>query len=179
MSKALSIVAALVLLGAGLVFFLKPELLGLGPVSEPTDPGPRAVPEQVESGKPGEEEAPAAVEGKEIRKDGSVLGVRPQTGEAPKGALSLPDGSWVMPLNGVTDPAPYAWPKDREYSPIVGRRWIKGKPPLEWVEWYVHADGSMSTTYMAWRADLGRKDAQTSIALPSVAQQLLNDDGGR
>ena len=73
----------------------------------------------------------------------------------------LPDGSFVAPLNGAIDPAPLAWPPNVPWSPIVGR-----ELGAAGVEWYVHADGSRSTTEMKWRADLGRLDAVTRLARP-------------
>jgi hypothetical protein len=35
------------------------------------------------------------------------------------------------------------------------------------VDWYVHADGTRTTTEMKWRSDLGRLDAMTRIAVPN------------
>ena len=73
----------------------------------------------------------------------------------------MPDGSFMAPLNGAIDPAPLAWPPNVPWSPIVGR-----EPGAAGLEWYVHADGSRSTTEMKWRADLGRLDAVTRLARP-------------
>ena len=73
----------------------------------------------------------------------------------------LPDGSCIAPLNGAIDPAPLAWPPNVPWSPIVGR-----ELGAAGVEWYVHADGSRSTTETKWRADLGRFDAVTRLARP-------------
>jgi len=76
----------------------------------------------------------------------------------------LPDGSRVAALNGAVDPKPLAdaWPPGVPWSPIVG---LERSPAG--VDWYVHADGSKSTTEMKWRADLGRDDAVTRLARPT------------
>lgn len=76
--------------------------------------------------------------------------------------LGLPDGTFVPALNGAAGARPLAaawgnWP----WSPIVGTERTDAG-----VEWYVHADGSRSTTEMKWRSDLGRLDAMTRVAHP-------------
>lgn len=76
----------------------------------------------------------------------------------------LPDGSRVAALNGAVDPKPLAdaWPAGVPWSPIIGvERSAAG------IDWYVHADGSKSTTERKWRADLGREDAVTRLARPA------------
>ena len=77
--------------------------------------------------------------------------------------LELPDGSSVAPLNGVKQPAAIVW-QSPQYSPIVGKRMDNG------VEWYVHADGSLTTTVMLWRSDLQRPDAITWTLHPGEAR---------
>ncbi|MCA8977642.1 MAG: hypothetical protein KDC98_23155, partial [Planctomycetes bacterium] len=50
-------------------------------------------------------------------------------------------------------------------------------------EWYEHADGTMSTTAMVFRSDLGRKDATSVVASPTpgvpldpeLAQQMYEE----
>jgi hypothetical protein len=76
----------------------------------------------------------------------------------------LPDGTRVPALNGATGAKPLseAWPRDVPYSPIV-----RTERTSAGVDWYVHADGSRSTTEMKWRADLGRSDAVTRLARPT------------
>jgi hypothetical protein len=82
----------------------------------------------------------------------------------------LPDGQYVPSLNGAVDAAPMDWPADRPYSPIVGReRDAKG------FEWYVHGDGTKSTTVMTYRPELGRMDALTRIAHPTPAGRIVDD----
>jgi len=68
--------------------------------------------------------------------------------------LKLPDGSEVAPLNGVKQPAAMVW-QNPQWSPIVGTEHSNG------IDWYVHADGTRTTTVMLWRSDLGRTDAIT------------------
>ena len=79
----------------------------------------------------------------------------------PQEMLGYPDGSFMPPLNGVTHPAPMRWPPDLRFSPVVGKR-----STPDGTEWYIHADGTCSTTMMLWRSDLGRKDAITHVARP-------------
>ena len=92
--------------------------------------------------------------------------------------LALPDGTFVAPLNGVVSPAQFKWTKG-PYAPIVGKR--RGKEPGSWW-WYVHADGTMSTTAMVMREDLGRTDAVTIVAHPEATAPIRSDidnvDGG-
>lgn len=76
----------------------------------------------------------------------------------------LPDGSRIATLNGARSPRPLqeAWPPNVPWSPIVGFE----RSPAG-VDWYVHADGSKSTTEMKWREDLRRYDAVTRLARPT------------
>lgn len=76
--------------------------------------------------------------------------------------LRMPDGSMVPTLNGVKNPAKIVW-GDFPYSPIVRTQ----KDPT--VEWYVHADGTYTTTMMQWRSDLGREDPVTLCLHPAKA----------
>ena len=141
---------------------------------EPEAP-PAVTPE--DPAKSPETAQPVTVKGQpEPPSAGPVEAVQAGTGDAPKGSLSLPDGSWVQPLNGVTDPAPLSWPAGRPWSPIVGKRWGPGEPP---VRWYVHADGSSTTTVMVWREDLGRSDASTITANPAATQPLDPEATGK
>ena len=84
--------------------------------------------------------------------------------------LKMPDGSFVPTLNGVQNPAPIAW-GDVPYSPVV-RKQID--PTLEW---YVHADGTYSTTIMQWRSDLGRNDPCTVCLHPATPAAVEAPDG--
>lgn len=80
--------------------------------------------------------------------------------------LALPDGTFVPCLNGTVGAPPLSphW-GNRPWSPIVAtERSDVG------VDWYVHADGTRTTTEMKWRPDLGRLDAMTRIAVPVAGQ---------
>lgn len=87
--------------------------------------------------------------------------------------LKMPDGSFVPTLNGVLHPANIVW-GDVPYSPIV-RKQIDPT-----VEWYVHADGTFTTTMMQWRSDLGRTDAVTLCLHPvkPISAEPVGDEGG-
>jgi hypothetical protein len=84
--------------------------------------------------------------------------------------LRFPPGVTVAAPNGVTGaPAPCVW-GDQPWSPIVRREWNNG------LEWYVHADGTYTTTKMSWRSDLGRSDAVTLCVHP-MAGVAPHDNG--
>ena len=88
--------------------------------------------------------------------------------------LQMPDGSFVPTLNGVLHPANLVW-GDVPWSPIV-RKQIDPN-----VEWYVHADGTYTTTMMQWRSDLGRTDAVTLClhpAKPTATEPIPDGEGG-
>jgi hypothetical protein len=90
----------------------------------------------------------------------------PAAASAHQCELLLPDGSSVPALNGAEGAPPLQrfWERDRPWSPIVGTERSDAG-----VDWYVHADGSRSTTEMKWRSDLGRLDALTRVAHPGDA----------
>lgn len=87
--------------------------------------------------------------------------------------LAMPDGSFVEPLNGVRSPPKPGWQKGRPYAPIerVERR-ADGR------DYYVHADGSSTTTWWTWRADLGRWDAVTNVQHPVPNAPTLDVGSG-
>lgn len=90
--------------------------------------------------------------------------------------LLLPDGTRVQSLNGAVNATPLAdaWPKNVPWSPIVRiERSDVG------VDWYVHEDGSRSTTEMKWRSDLGREDAVTRLARPAPTLPVLPSSNGQ
>jgi hypothetical protein len=90
------------------------------------------------------------------------------TSPAPVGGLELPDGRRLAALNGaVGAPAlATAWDPAVPFAEVVGTR-----VGDDGVAWYVHADGTQSTTRMVWRPDLGRLDAVTSVAHPGVGER--------
>ncbi len=70
-------------------------------------------------------------------------------GPAPAGAAVFPDGTWLPPLNGVQQAPPFPGFKDRPWSPVVRI----DTDPRSRVQWYVHADGSVSCTQMVPSTD--------------------------
>ncbi len=86
--------------------------------------------------------------------------------------LYMPDGSALPALNGATGLVRKQWwPGNRPWSPIKS----KITTP-DGVEWYVHEDGSRSTTRMVFRSDLGRKDAHVTFLSPGDPVPLLRED---
>lgn len=78
--------------------------------------------------------------------------------------VRLPNGDFVPSLNGVINAPPMEWGDATPYSPIIGKeRDSRGQ------EWYVHMDGSKSTTTNVYRSDLGRYDGSTQVAHPTPA----------
>ncbi len=74
--------------------------------------------------------------------------------------LSMPDGTWLPALNGVLGaPAPN-WNPERPYAAVIARRAMVG------VEWYVHEDGSVTTTRTVFRRDVGQDVATTETHHP-------------
>lgn len=147
-------IVVLAVLGAA-AWFLRSELF-----SDAPEEGPRPAPSKVET-KPSSSEprpetlvadpAAAAPEVPEARKD-------PQDKSK---FVRYPDGQYLPALNGVVGAPPMTW-DDRPYSPVVG---IRTTP--DGTRWYVHADGSMTTMYMAWRDDLGRMDPVVEHVRPT------------
>ena len=80
------------------------------------------------------------------------------TEDAPvTGMLALPDGSRIQALNGVTAPAALVW-GEAPWSAIVGTERSDG------IDWFVHEDGTYSTTVEVYRSDLGRTDPVTLVS---------------
>jgi hypothetical protein len=89
----------------------------------------------------------------------------PSTDTSRAGGLRLPDGTSLPPLNGAIDPPPMVWSDDTPFSPVVGVQHDPGG-----CDWYVHADGSRSTTVSRPGPD-GRLLPWTIVAhpIPAVA----------
>jgi len=104
--------------------------------------------------------------------EGTVKPPPPKVTDEDEGWLQLPDGNKARPLNGVKNPPRLVW-QNSEWSPIVRTERSNG------VDWYVHADGSYSTTLMVWRDDLGRADAVSYGLHPRDAKPVrpLPPDG--
>lgn len=79
-----------------------------------------------------------------------------RTGTPPHGAAVFPDGTWLPPLNGVDIAPPFpGFDPKYPYAPVV--KIVRGD---KGVSWYIHADGSHSTTQMAMTEQGGRKFRQ-------------------
>jgi hypothetical protein len=148
-TTVLATVAGLGALAAGAYF-----LAGQQPEAPPKAPPPTAAAPTPPPNAP----APAAA---------APLPERGRKPAAPAGRpdqLALPDGTFVATLNGATDVPPLGdywgnWP----WSPIVGvERSSAG------LDWYKHADGSFSTTQMAWSSTLKAHVPMTRVAHPST-----------
>jgi hypothetical protein len=88
----------------------------------------------------------------------------------PEGMIRYPDGSFMPTLNGVKRPAGIQWPSEVPFSPIIGKQTAAG------VEWYVHADGTQTTTQMVWRSDVQQDVAVTHVARPMPALPVEGSD---
>jgi hypothetical protein len=132
----------------------------------------RTIPEAPEApirSKPAPEAAPPAPAPQPV----AVALTFPKADQVPEEQrLRMPDGSFVPTLNGVKNPAKIAW-GEQPYAPVVR---IQKDPTLEW---YVHADGTYTTTIMQWRSDLNREDAVTLCLHPATptAVDAPADDG--
>lgn len=74
--------------------------------------------------------------------------------------VAMPDGTWLPALNGVTGAPKSAWSAERPYAPVLR------VDRLQDADWYVHADGSWTTTRWFFRKDLGREEAQSYALHP-------------
>lgn len=84
--------------------------------------------------------------------------------------IVFPDGRSLAPLNGVRSAPDPKWRSGRPYSPVVTMEVRNG------LEWYVHVDGSRTTTLSTWRADLGRFDAVTHVQHPGSPVPIRVED---
>jgi len=91
--------------------------------------------------------------------------------EHPQEMIRYPDGTYMPALNGVKIPPVLSWPADHPFSPIIGKRMSAG------TEWYVHADGTQTTTVMTWRSDLNREVALCHVAVPKPALPIDPNEG--
>lgn len=107
----------------------------------------------------------------ELRYEAPVATKTPAIEDRPR-LLELPNGEFVPALNGARGAPAMEWELGRPYSPIVGRERTTE------LEWYVHADGTKSTTQMSFRTDLGRFDAVTTVAHPGPVGQIPPDEPG-
>lgn len=141
MSKVLPGIVFLAL-GGGAFWLYTQQSPATPPVAPPEQPEQKVVPEV-----------------KKVEKADLPANPKPDQPTATK-KLRFPNGTLVEPLNGVTDPALCVW-GDAPWSPIV-RKEHNGN-----MDWYVHADGTYTTTMMQWRSDLKREDAVTLCLHPT------------
>lgn len=88
--------------------------------------------------------------------------------------LAYPDGTYLPVLNGCDIPPRIIWPDEIPYSPVVRRHVDE-----HGIEYYVHADGSLSSSQMIYRSDLGHKVAMAFVWNPqkAVPRDDLPDSG--
>ncbi len=75
--------------------------------------------------------------------------------------LTMPDGSRYPALNDAKGARGWVDVVEGELGAVIGKFTDRGQ------EWYVHADGAVSTTLMIFRSDLGRFDPVTQVAQPT------------
>ena len=85
--------------------------------------------------------------------------------EKAKGMLEYPDGTLVEPLNGVENPQRVKWKQIYKFSPIVAKERTSWEGIGE-IEWYVHADGTRSTTFMTFVDGVRRPVTMVAHAEP-------------
>ena len=81
----------------------------------------------------------------------------------------LPDGTRLAALNRVTGVTSIEWPADRPFSPVVG---TEASPTG--LQWYVHADGTRSTTQWLQMND-GTRRAVGTVAAPRPTAEPHKD----
>ena len=81
------------------------------------------------------------------------------------GKILLPDGTFVPALNGVETAV--QWGK-RSFSPIVGRNLTDTG-----VEWYVHEDGSQSTTVQVRGEGPGAAGIASALVVGRMSDQVF------
>ncbi len=89
--------------------------------------------------------------------------------------VMTPDGKWYALLNDATNVRDFreAWSSEVPWSPIVDiTRDKQGQ------DWWVHADGTVSTSMMLWRKDLGRSDGMLQVAHPIAPLPMKEEEFG-
>ena len=85
------------------------------------------------------------------------------------GTLACPDGTILDALNGVTGAVELRWPRHLPYAAIVGQ-----ETSPTGLQWYVHGDGSRSTTQWVTFVD-GRREAVSTVASPTGIAAMARD----
>ncbi len=91
--------------------------------------------------------------------------------KAQSNRLLLPDGSTVPVLNGAFGAPAMGWPEERPWSPIIAK-----ETDPDGVEWYVHEDGSKSTTQNLYHKHVGGMAPVTNVYNPAKALALDPDE---
>ncbi len=132
-----------------------------GPVQPTPGPGPAPVgPAPVGPGTRVVEQGPM----QDGPGPGELPPARPVGMVAPgANAASYPNGTQVPLLNGVTEPIAIPWPAALPWSPI------KGVVPQAGNDWYLHEDGSWSTTLLQKEPGTGRLRGVAEV-FPAVPQ---------
>lgn len=120
----------------------------------------------------------------QTRRDDSAAGARLLTGDATKPAakkpeepqaksnrLLLPDGTTVPVLNGAFGAPEMGWPDERPWSPIIGKEMDRNG-----LEWYVHEDGSKSTTQNLYHTHTGGMAPVTNVFNPAKVLPMDPDE---
>ncbi len=166
--QRLCLLCAVLCLAAGTWLLVRPLLDQRAPGGAAGDPVPASKPAPSGAAPlPGEAAAVAPLVSGSLDARADDVGSAKAT--AGIGVLVLPNGKKVRALNGVTTEVRLLWPAETPYSPITGVTRTQG------IDWYVHADGSRSTTQMVYRSDLGRKTAMSMVANPRPALPLQPD----
>ena len=94
-----------------------------------------------------------------------------KTGTPPHGAAVFPDGTWLEPLNGVEVAPPFpGFAPGYPYAPVV--EIVQGD---KGVSWYIHADGSTSSTQLVETTQEGRTFLQPGWAVGNPTKVLPVD----
>ncbi|HHI80805.1 MAG TPA: hypothetical protein ENK02_12615 [Planctomycetes bacterium] len=102
------------------------------------------------------------------RRKGPGIG---RTGPRPPQAILFPDGTWLLPINGVKKAPPFpGFPPGRPYAPVVSIY----TDPATGLSWYVHADGSRSNVQMVRREEGGRvwEEAGWVVGTPTKSKAI-------
>lgn len=102
-----------------------------------------------------------------------VLRTPPSAEDRPR-YVEMPDGSWLPALNGVLGAPKSSWNPERPYARVVRI------DRMQDADWYVHADGTWTTTRSVFRKDLGRDDVQSYALHPRPdfgEPRILGPDG--
>jgi len=153
--KALVSLILVVLIAVGAVFALRDD-----------DSAPKSATNATQAGADQTQEDPAEMRARAVME--AKVDKKKKRDLPKKFRLYFPDGTWLPALNGATNPKPVYF-RGRPYSPVVR----KAYDPKFKRHWYVHADGSWSTTVpMNFR---GQKNTVTQVVHPTETQVLLDE----